>query len=86
MCADIKISKTCTVCNQIKQIDEFAIYQNKCKICIKNIRRNYYLTHEGASRIRREKKIVEPNVVKKPVGRPRKTVIIESNNEINIET
>lgn len=55
--------KKCTICNCEKPNDQFVIYQNKCKNCIKVIRRQYYLSNDKINHT-------------KSVGRPRKTIKI----------
>jgi len=53
----IKTTKTCRICKQEKKIDEFIVYQRKCKICMSELQKTYY-----------NKNIKQKHP--KPVGRP----------------
>lgn len=53
--------KTCTTCKTTKLATEFAIYKNKCKLCLKLFNQQYYQNNL---------KIKHP----KSVGRPCKTI------------
>lgn len=72
-----KENKKCIICGETKPFSEFIIYQCKCKPCMKNIKREYYLN------------TVKPNNIAKfgerKVGRPKgskKICVDESKNII----
>lgn len=69
-----KENKTCIVCKETKPVDEFVFYQCKCKPCMKNLKKEYYL-----------KKTKPENLAKfgdRTVGRPKKVSVKISENII----
>lgn len=72
----MKENKKCTVCGETKSISEFVFYQCKCKVCMKTIKKEYYI-----------KKTKPENLAKfgvRQVGRPKgsKKVCVETTGNI----